>query len=327
MQFDIVVPTRGNISHLKTLLACIEKQSLRPQRIIFVVNQYHWSLLQLQWEVSKDVSDDLYDCIDWHIISADDPMSGNASFARNVWCSLALSDYVYFIDDDNQFWPDFFTRTVAEYLSLRQEYKSELLYSPTIMRRDTERVQSQWIKAYHYIAGRPEPVIFGWWKSKLVSKLRPLFALPSFYKNRADYVIASTIWGNSLFSKRSLFQAYPFDVRMAFVYEDIDMAYRITKHGIPLIISKKLHINHMERTKNPLEQSFLATTSTAFQKSKNRILFVKKNGALWQKIIFFVIWLPITTVLTCVFVVVRGWKKSLSLLSSYCKGIYAWLVQ
>ncbi|MBP6086228.1 glycosyltransferase family 2 protein [Patescibacteria group bacterium] len=41
MQFDIVVPTRGNISHLKTLLACIEKQSLRPQRIIFVVNQYH----------------------------------------------------------------------------------------------------------------------------------------------------------------------------------------------------------------------------------------------------------------------------------------------
>ena len=72
MQFDIVVPTRGNISHLKTLLACIEKQSLRPQRIIFVVNQYHWSLLQLQWEVSKDVSDDLYDCIDWHIISADD---------------------------------------------------------------------------------------------------------------------------------------------------------------------------------------------------------------------------------------------------------------
>jgi cell division protein YceG involved in septum cleavage len=55
---------------------------------------------------------------------------------------LAGSDYVYFIDDDNVFGADFFARTIAEYLTLKQDYKQDIILSPMIMWRDTERVQS-----------------------------------------------------------------------------------------------------------------------------------------------------------------------------------------
>jgi hypothetical protein len=65
---------------------------------------------------------------------------------------------------------------------------------------------------------------------------------------------------------------------MSFVYEDIDCLYRMTKNNIPLIVSKKVQILHMERDKTKLEKSFLATPQSSYQKAKNRILFVKKNA-------------------------------------------------
>ena len=40
----------------------------------------------------------------------------------------------------------------------------------------------------------------------------------------------------------------------------------------------------MEVDKTKLQQSFLARPEAAFQKAKNRILFVKKNATLLQKI-------------------------------------------
>jgi len=67
---------------------------------------------------------------------------------------------------------------------------------------------------------------------------------------------------------------------MSFVYEDIDCLYRMTNSGVPLIVSKKVTINHMERDKTTLEKSFLATPESAYQKSKNRIVFVKKNASI-----------------------------------------------
>lgn len=325
MQFDVVIPTRGNTHNLKNILSCIALQSLQPQRIIFVVNWFEWTILELQWAVSKDLSADLYKRVIRHIEPLSSKKSWNASFARNIWRSLTQSDYIYFIDDDNQFTPDFFARTVAEYLSQKHDYKTDIVYSPTIIRRHSQTIQSQWIKAYHFLAWRPEPVLFSWWKHKVVSKLRFLFPLPSLYKNTLDYNRVATIWWNSLFSSRKVFEQFPFDETMSFVYEDIDCMYRITKSWIPLIVSKKTSINHIEVDKNKLQQSFLGTAKAAFQKSKNRIIFVKKNATLSQKIAFFCVWLPITSLMTILFIIVRGWSNRIRVLHSYILWIFAWI--
>lgn len=325
MQFDVVIPTRGNRHNLKNILSCIALQSLQPQRIIFVVNWYEWTILELQWDVSKDLSPDLYKRVVRHIEPLWSKHSWNASFARNFGRTLGNSEYVYFIDDDNQFSNEFFARTVAEYLSQKHEYKTDILYSPTIIRREWPRIQSQWIKAYHFLVWRPEPVLFSWWKYKLVTKARFLFPIPSIYKNKLEYNRVVTIWWNSLFGSRKVFEKYPFDESMSFVYEDIDSMYRITKAWIPLIVSKKTVIHHMEVNKNRLQQSFLATPQSAFQKAKNRILFVKKNGTLWQKISFFCVWLPITSIMTMIFILGHWWTNRFRILQSYINGIFVWI--
>lgn len=325
MQFDVVIPTRGDVDNLKNILVCIALQSLQPQRIIFVVNWYEWSILQLQWGVSKDLSADLYKRVEWHIIASTDKNTWNASYARNFWRIHTHSPYVYFIDDDNMFAPDFFARTVAEYLSLKQEYKWDIVYSPTIMRRQSTRIQSHWIKAFHFLVWRPEPVIFSWRKNKVVTWLRALFPLPSFYKNWTEYIRVATIGWNSLFSSKHIFSTYTFDDQMSFIYEDIDCLYRITKASIPLIVSKKTIIHHMERDKNRLQQSFLATPQAAYQKAKNRILFVKKNGTFVQKWLFYIIWSPITSLMTIGFILVRWWTNRIRILQWYVSWIFQWL--
>lgn len=325
MQFDVIIPTRGDSSKLKNILTCIAQQALLPQRIIFVVNQYTGSQLQLQWDVTREFWPDMYKRIDWHFVGAGDKMSGNASYARNQWCKLAVSDHIYFIDDDNIFGPDFFTRTIAEYLSYKQEYKSEIVYSPTIQWRETDIIQSQWIKAYHFHVWRPEPVIFDGWKNRLVSKLRFMFPLPSYYKNTHSYCRVASIGGNSLFWLRSIFTAHSFDEAIPFVYEDIDCLCRIVKANIPLLVSKKNTISHMERSKTSLEKSFLATPESAYMKSRNRIIFVRKNATLMQKIGFFVIWLPVTSLMTMLFIIKWAGSKSFEVLQSYMSGILAWL--
>lgn len=325
MQFDVVIPTRGNTHNLKNILTCISLQSLQPQRIIFVVNWYEWTVLQLQWDVSKDLSPDLYKRVRWHIVPITHEHTWNASYARNIWRSMAQSEYIYFLDDDNQFSSDFFARTVAEFLSQKQEFKTDIVYSPTIIRRNSQTIQSQWIKAYHFLVWRPEPVLFSWWKQKIVTKLRFLFPMSSLYKNHWDYIRVVTIWGNSLFSSKRIFEKYQFDEKMSFVYEDLDCLYRITKAGIPLIVSKKTWIHHMEVDKNRLQQSFLATPKSAFQKSKNRIVFIKKNATTFQKIVFYCLWLPITSLMTVFFILVRGWSNRFAILQSYIAWIFQWL--
>jgi GT2 family glycosyltransferase len=90
-------------------------------------------------------------------------------------------------------------------------------------------------------------------------------------------------------SSKLVFDTHPFDEYMAFVYEDVDATYRITRSGIPLIVSNKVHIKHMERDKTKIQQAFLATPESAYKKSKNRIIFAKKNYTSFQKAIFFLI--------------------------------------
>ncbi len=307
------------------MLSAIQSQALQPQRIIIVVNQFSGVLLQLQWEATKNLPKSMYEKINRKVIAKKPGGRDDASYARNLWLKEVTSDYMYIIDDDNIFAQDFFARTIAEYLTLKQEYKQDIVFSPTIMWRDTERIQSQWIKAYHFLLWWPEPVIFSGWKSKIVAAFRFVFRLPIFYKSTADYVRVCTIGWNSLFWPKEYFLQNQFDERMWFIYEDIDCFFRMTKKGIPLLVSKKTAIQHMERDKTILEHSFLATPAWARNKAKNRILFVKKNATTLQKIWFRCLWFPVTSFMTVLFLLVRWGNIRYKLLYNYIEWIKQWI--
>jgi glycosyltransferase involved in cell wall biosynthesis len=299
---------------------CIAVQSLLPQYIILVINGFSGTKNECNALIANVTPEEIQDRVS--IIFVTWEQAGNASYARNIGRSNVISPYVYFLDDDNQFWPEFFAASIAEYIALKRSSWGDILYSPTVLWRMTNIIQSQGIKAFHALCGWLEPVIFAGRKSKIVNALRFLFPLPKSYYHGADYTKASMIWWNSLLSSKQIFDAYPFDENMAFVYEDVDAVYRITHSGIPLIVSNKVRIHHMERDKNKLQQSFLAMPESAYKKSKNRIIFVKKNYSPFQKTIFFIVWMPITSIMTIAFMLFYGGRTCFALIGAYVRGIW-----
>ncbi len=95
------------------------------------------------------------------------------------------------------------------------------------------------------------------------------------------------IGANSLFGKRSYFRELRFDERMKFAFEDLDLTHRWQRTIGDIVVSKHNKIYHMERDKTKAEQSFIATPEGVYEKTKNRILFVKSNAKRWQKMLFF----------------------------------------
>lgn len=282
---------------------------------------YTWNIAARQEEIMVDLIDDVAQKV--QVISIP---QANASIARNTGIEHVTTPYVYLIDDDNTFCETFFSQSLAEYQYYAWTYQQNIIYSPTIMYRDTWRIQSLWIKTFHFLVWRPEPVLSHGWKKKIVEKLRFLFPLPKSYLDAEHYVQPMLIWWNSLLAPTKLLLEYAFDISMAFVYEDLDMIYSITNNNIPLIVSKYTKISHMERDKTNLESSFLATPAGAYQKAKNRLLFVRKHGTLLQRIAFFCVWFPLTTLMTSVRILLVWSAQRYAILRSYYKGIKIWLL-
>lgn len=324
MNFDVVIPTRWDKKTLKRILGCISVQTMLPAKCILVINGVDEGVDDIKLDILTSLPAEFSKKIVWDVVPKKHQFSENASYARNRWCQIATADYVYFIDDDNVFDEKFFKRSILEYEKFEIHCQDKIVYSPIIMRRDTWIVQSRWIREFHFSLWWPEPVLYWWWKSALVRTLRFIFRAAPCYKETPDYTRVVAVWWNSLLAKRQLFLKYPFDQVMWFVYEDLDFTYRLTKIGIPLLVSKMNRIYHMERDKTKLEQSFLANPRGAFQKSRNRILFVRKNAHWHQKIIFIVFALPITTAMTVAFMLLRWGKWRWKIISAYLSWIIKW---
>ncbi len=318
MDFSVVIPSLGNKENARRILEAIKIQDILPESIFFVVRLEHhkWNINARKEEILHNMPDSIIDRV--NVISIP---QANASIARNVWIDHVTTPYVYLIDDDNTFTATFFSQSLTEYDHYTQLYKHHIIYSPTIMYRHTTHIQSLGLKTFHFLAWRPEPVLCYGWKNKIISSLRRLFPLPKNYVAKKEYVQPMLIWGNSLLVATHLLKQYQFDITMPFVYEDLDLIYSMTKHHVPLIVSKQNCIYHMERDKTLLETSFLATAKGAYQKAKNRIVFVRKHATISEKIMFFGIGCPITSIMTSVFILVKWGSHKYNILRSYLKGI------
>lgn len=80
---------------------------------------------------------------------------------------------------------------------------------------------------------------------------------------------------------------------MPFVYEDFAMTASIYRAGIPILVAHSIVINHHMRQKTTLEDSYIASPPQAYQKAKNRMLFVQKLANPFQQSIYYIIGLHI----------------------------------
>lgn len=80
---------------------------------------------------------------------------------------------------------------------------------------------------------------------------------------------------NCLFGATELFRQFPFAEDMPFVYEDFCMTRTLsTSVQNSLLLLPTVYVQHMMQQKSKLQDLYIDTPFRAYQKAKNRILFV-----------------------------------------------------
>lgn len=299
MDFEVIIPTRWELLKMENILKSINSQTVVPSRITFIVDK-EISSQQAQentYFLSRSLDEELQGSLRFitHLNSDFVPFRW-ISYVRNFWIDNAKYDNIIFIDDDNEFAPTFFEKLVNQRITNKLRYKKDLLIAPLMVFRKSNIVQSQWF-------------YFNFWLSKVQQNQdgNSLFFTPKMLS-----------W-NCIFWSKSIFQMYKFDEKMKFVYEDLDFTYRAYLWWVPLLVVKSIIINHMEVKKTKLRKLYIQDPMTAYQKSKNRIIFVKKNWSKIEKYKFYSLWLWLQTI-WFIFLISIYWEEKLDLL----KAVYYW---
>ena len=187
----------------------------------------------------------------------------NVAEKRNQAINECKTKFLFLIDDDNRIYNNNFLKNIIK-LYNKIEYPSKII-SPTILWRDTKKIQSAWIRFCYLL-----------WKV-IVNK-----------KIKWEYRESKWIWWNSLFSETNTFKKTHFDKNIWYIREDIDYCYSLQEKWTKIFVWK-LWINHIERDKNIAEKSFIFW-ELYNKKIKNRDIFVEKHSNKLQKIIYRWFW-------------------------------------
>ena len=307
MFLDVLIPSNGQLSKLQPLLESISAQSLQPDRILILIHkvlkkeEQDTLLYFLQRSVHPWLADKI--TLITNLTAEYEPGYG-VGYDRNVLVSHAKAKYIYMIDHDNVFDEKLFQDTAKYRSDIKESTSKCALISPTILWRKTVTIQSQWITWFWYF-------------------------LPKYIYGKMEvepWQEVLMVGANSLFWLRELFEQHPFDERMTCCYEDVDMTRRVSLSWTPVMVLNKVEIHHMETKKTKLGALFLVTRTSAYERARNRIWFVKKHAIMRQKIQYFWLWLWLQTVRFLFLVLVYGGKERFLLMSAVVKWTRDWLV-
>ena len=325
-KISIIIPTRWNKDNITNIFSCLKNQIFQDFNVYLIIdkklderwyetlkstliNELNFNYQDFsQWTWTRDKK---YNLI-YNLNSDFDSEVGEwASYVRNYWLNLANWEFINFFDDDIIFENDYLQQSLDYRTSFRNEISTDFVLTPTLMYRKTGKIQNQWFKRYIFRQSRPQ-VNF------LINKK------PAWSADRSDFIQLYS-W-NSLFATSSLFKQFQFDTDINFVAEDLDFTYTIHRAWYPIIVLADLKVYHMERDKTLLEQAWVGNPVSAYQKWRNRIIFVRKHGNIRQKILFFAFWLPANNLrLILKIYKYSKWKEKRKLISSFLRWVWDWL--
>jgi len=208
------------------------------------------------------------------------------SYNRNFWIFKIKTKFLLSVDDDNIFEKDFVSNLIKISNTYHKKFKSDIVLIPTEYCRGRVRSRGYTKFRHRLWAQKPLNIDPNHPNSKMIAindkKLYPIQFASS----------------NCFFGPIEIFKQNQFDERMKFIYEDFDFFKRITNSWIPLFVVLDLNIDHQMRHKTKLEESYLEDEAGfwIYEKSKNRIIFVKNTATTLSKIIYFISWLRIHTI-------------------------------
>lgn len=325
-KISVVIPSRWNIDNIINIFWCLKDQNFQDFNVYLIID----SKLDEQWfeflkssiinklqlnnqDFSKWVWlwDKKYNLISNLNSDFDSQIGEWASYVRNYWLNLAAWEFINFFDDDIIFDNDYIQKSLDYRNSFKTQLWKDFVLTPSLMYRKTWKIQNQWFKRYIFRQSRPQ---INFLKDK-----KPVWSADRFG------FIQLYSW-NSIFAPSSLLKQFQFDVDINFVAEDLDFTYSIHRAWYPIIVLADLKVYHMERDKTILQQARVWDSLSAYQKWKNRIIFVRKHWNFLQKLIFFTFWLRANNLRLILKINKHSqWKEKRKLISSFLKWNWDWL--
>lgn len=301
---SVVIPSRAtNLVLLKNVFSCLEKQTFTEFEVIVVCD--------------RDFKDDerknflgefnrnkLNISFFSHVNSNFIPHShGWASYVRNFWIDRAKWDFVQLFDDDNEIDNYYLDRVFSYYNKFKKQYWKDVFITPTLLWRDTNRIQNQWFSWYRYWQARPQ-----------------VYFLP---ENQEFAEIKMFSW-NWIFWKKSIMQSVRYDEDFARIAEDLDFVYSIREKWYPILVFRDLKVHHYERDKTILEEAWIWNEKSSYQKIKNIFLRWKKHANFHEKVIL-LLW---STWWICLWLSVKAciywWNRSFPIVRWLWSWYFKW---
>jgi len=279
MKYSIVIPTNRNFENTIWLFESIFCQTILPIEIIVVLDSLDIDLDQYTSKLTK-LSESLWSQnTNIKISSPQNDKNfvwSGASYVRNYGISKVSSDFLISVDDDNTFGSDFCEKILlqAKYLTLKWEKK--IVICPTEICDWV--VRCIWYVWFDHSICRPQ-------KSKFDEE---------FFKKNNWLGQINFCSSNCFFMTKNIFEEFKFDESMSFLYEDF-LFFRQISQKYNIWISN-VQIFHNMRKKTKLEDLYISTPYLAYQKSRNRIILVKKTSNKIEKFLFFALWLWLHTI-------------------------------
>lgn len=263
---SVVVPSRAtDFFLLDQLLACLEQQTLQDLEVLIICDRY---FSEKEWQVFQGHFDSfpLKIRLFSHVNSDFQPQSkGKASYVRNHGIKHAKGQFIQLFDDDNAFDADYLEKALNHYKNHSKQYQTEVLITPSLMRRNTNKIQNQGFSEYNYWQARPQI---------------------HFLREGQDFAEIKMFSGNGIFGKTEVMKNSLYDEQIAWIAEDLDFVYSIWEKGVKVLVFRDLQVRHHERDKSILEEARIGNPTSAQQKIKNLFLWTKKHGNLIQTLIF-----------------------------------------
>lgn len=300
MTLSIIVPSRWTHKNIIWILDSLNNQSYQKFELNLLIDSI---LTQQDYNLYIDLINKHATLIKEKVnlicnLNSDFESNHVVSYIRNYWVTNAKGNFIFMLDDDNKFDPRFLQKIVEYRESMKLRVGKDFLLWPTIMYRDSGKVVNQWFSSFNYYLSKPV--------------LNYLWEKPYWYVDMYGW--------NSLYWPTHLFNKIGYDKRIDFVYEDLDFAYRATRSGIPILVARDLKIYHFEVDKTPLQHAFVWDERSAYRKAKHRFILVNNSGRLFQKYLFYIIWVPFQTTRLILKILLK-WKEvnRISIIKAYIK--------
>ena len=260
---SVVIPSRANdLRLLGNIFHCLEQQTFKDFEVIVVCDR---TFTTNEWKeflvCFKNFSLSFNFCS--HRNTPFKPQNKwGASYVRNFWINQACGEYVQLFDDDNEIDKDYLKKAVSYHEKFVKWYWKEVFITPTLLWRNTTKIQNQWFSEYKYREARPKVY---------------------FLEKNKEYAEIKMFSWNGVFWKKEIMKNIRYDEQIAWIAEDLDFIYSIWEQWYPILVFRDLKVYHQERDKTLLEQARIWSKKSAYQKIRNIFLWWKKHANFQEK--------------------------------------------